>query len=66
VYADPENTGTPSFHALPAPDDPEIARVTAAVAKRIVRLLTRRGLLPEAGQLAQDPLQCDEPLLAGR
>jgi hypothetical protein len=64
VYADPENTGTPTFHALPAPDDQEIARVTAAVAKRIVRLLTRRGLLAEAGQLAPDPLQCDEPLLA--
>ncbi|MHC4787428.1 MAG: hypothetical protein ACYTE6_15840, partial [Planctomycetota bacterium] len=29
-----------------------------------VRLLSRRGLLPEAGQLAQDPLECDEPLLA--
>jgi hypothetical protein len=64
VYADPKNTGTPTFHALPAPADPEIARVTAAVVKRIVRLLSRRGLLPEAGQPAEDPLQCDEPLLA--
>jgi hypothetical protein len=50
VHADPRNTGGPTFHALSAPADQEIARVTAAVAKRIVRLLTRRGLLPEAGQ----------------
>jgi hypothetical protein len=64
VYADPEATGTPTFHTLPPPDDSEIARVTAAVAKRIVRLLTRRGLLPDDGQPTEDPLASDEPLLA--
>jgi hypothetical protein len=64
LYADPEATGTPTFHALPAPDDSEIARVTAALARRIVRGLTRRGLLPDDGQPTEDPLASDEPLLA--
>ena len=30
VYADPDDTGTPEFYPLPAPDDAEIARVAAA------------------------------------
>ncbi len=64
VYADPGNTGTPEFFALPAPDDEEIARVAAASAQGIIRLLERRGLLSASGEAAEDPLQDDQPLLA--
>jgi hypothetical protein len=64
VYADPDNTGTPEFFPLPAPDDAEIARVVAASAKGIVRLLERRGLLSDVGDSAEDPLRDEQPLLA--
>jgi len=64
VYADPEDTGTPRFFELPPPSDEEVARVTALVAKRIVRLLMRRGLLEEDGPPREDPLAQEEPLLA--
>ncbi len=52
------------FHPLPPPDDAEVARVTALVARRIVRLLERRGLGPRADPEEADPLPHDEPLLA--
>ena len=64
VYADPDNTGTPEFFPLPVPDDDEIARVAAASAKGIIRLLERRGLLSDHGTAAEDPLQDEQPLLA--
>ncbi len=64
VYADPDDTGTPEFYPLPAPDDEEIARVVAASARGILRLLERRGLLSDHGDAAEDPLQEEEPLLA--
>jgi hypothetical protein len=64
VYADPDNTGTPEFFPLPAPDDEEIARVAAASAKGIIRLLARRGLLSDYGEAAEDPLRGEQPLLA--
>ncbi|MCP4039502.1 MAG: transposase, partial [bacterium] len=64
VYADPEEQGSPQFFALSPPTDEEIARVTATLAKRIVRLLMRRGLLDEEGPPSADPLAEEEPLLA--
>ncbi len=64
VYADPDDTGTPRFFALSPPSDEEIARVTASVAKRVVRLLLRRGLLEQDGPPLADPLEEEEPLLA--
>ncbi len=64
VYADPGNTGTPEFFPPPAPTDEEIARVAAASAQGIIRLLERRGLLSDSGDAAEDPLQDEEPLLA--
>jgi hypothetical protein len=64
VYADPNHTGKPEFFSLPAPDDEEIARVAAASARGIIRLLERRGLLSDHGDAAEDPLQDGEPLLA--
>ena len=35
------------FHPLPAPDDAEVAGVTALVARRVARLLQRRGPGPQ-------------------
>jgi hypothetical protein len=52
------------FHPLPPPDDAEVARVTALVARRIVRLLERRGLGPRADPEEADRLPAEEPLLA--
>jgi hypothetical protein len=56
--------GRPRFHALPPPDDAEVARVVGQVATRIARLLERRGLGPEADPIDADPLSEKEPLLA--
>ncbi len=56
--------GQTRFHPLPAPDDVEVARVTTLVARRVVRLLARRGLGPEADAEDADALPRDEPLLA--
>jgi hypothetical protein len=64
VYAGPEDTGTPRFFALSPVRDEEVARVTAAVAKRVVALLIRRRLLEDNGPAAADPLAEEEPLLA--
>ena len=57
---------SPEFFPLPAPDDHEIARVAAATARGIIRLLERRGLLSDHGATAEDPLQDEHPLLAAR
>ena len=50
---------------LPPRDDDEIAGVTAAIAKRIVRLLKRRGLPADEGTPQEDLLLRHEALLAG-
>jgi hypothetical protein len=52
------------FQRLPPPDDVELARVTACIASRIVRLLNRRRLGPCADPDEADPLLRDQPLLA--
>jgi len=52
------------FQRLPPPDDAEVTRVTACIARRIVRLLERRGLGPRADPDEADPLLRDQPLLA--
>ena len=63
VYArGPE--GALRFHPLPPPEDAEVERVVGQVARRIARLLERRGLGPEADPSEADPLAEDEPLLA--
>ena len=51
------------FYPLPPPDDTEIARVVGQVARRIARLLERRGLRLEAGPLEADLLTEEQPLL---
>lgn len=50
--------------SLPPPEDAEVERVVGQVARRIARLLERRGLGPEADPSEVDPLAEDEPLLA--
>jgi hypothetical protein len=44
------------FQRLPPPDDSEVARVTACIAKKIHRLLERRGLGPQTTPEEADPL----------
>jgi len=61
VY-EPGSGQAPRFFQLPAPDDAEVARVAAQVARKLCRLLEREGLGPEAD--AADPLATEEPFLA--
>ncbi len=63
VYA-PDAMGSPRFYPLPPPDDAEVARVAAQVAKRIAHLLERRGLGEASDPAEVDPLSEAEPLLA--
>jgi len=52
------------FRRLPPPEDSEVACITERIARRVLRLLKRRGLVPEAGQEEADPFSREEPLLA--
>ncbi len=52
------------FRYLPAPDDDEIARITKQIAKRIERLIKRRGLGPDCEPAQADPLATNHPELA--
>jgi hypothetical protein len=63
VYA-PGPDGALCFRPLPPPQEAEVARVVSQVARRIARLLERRGLGPEADPLEADPLAEEQPLLA--
>ena len=63
VYA-AGSSGALRFHPLPPPDDAEVGRVAGQVARRIVRLLERTGLAPDADPGEADPLPDKEPLLA--
>jgi hypothetical protein len=52
------------FLALPPPDDAEVTRVAQRIATRLMRLLERRGLGPDADPSEADPLSLEQPLLA--
>jgi hypothetical protein len=55
--------GRPRFFPLPPPGDAEVERITRTLARRLQRLLERRGLLePDAPEA--DPLAGEAPLLA--
>jgi hypothetical protein len=56
--------GAPRFYPLPPPEDAEIERVVGQVARRIARLLERRGLGPDSDPTEADPLAEDQALLA--
>ncbi len=64
VYA-ADDDGDPQFQALLAPENQEIAQVTATLAERIPKLLQRRGLGPNSDPEESDPLLRDQPWLAG-
>ena len=53
--------GTPTFVRAPQLTDDDVQRIVETTAKRVVRLLQRRGVLEEGNV---DPLWEDEPLLA--
>jgi len=55
--------GTMRFHRVSAPTDADIARLVAAIARRLGRLLARRGLTVDAD--ATDPLAAESLALAG-
>ncbi|HEX5067053.1 MAG TPA: transposase [Myxococcota bacterium] len=63
VYARDES-GAARFHPLPPPDGDDVARVAGRIARRIVRLLERRGLHPQADSEGADTLTDRQPLLA--
>ncbi len=62
-----ERYGDPGmrFRLLPPPDNAEVRRVVLRVARRVGRLLERRGLGVGADPSEADPLGATQPLLAG-
>jgi len=56
--------GMPRFHPLPPPEDAEVSRVAADVARRLAGLLERHGLAAGADPTGADPLADRQPLLA--
>ncbi len=58
VYAGPAHDPGP-FLPLPPPETEDVARVMAGTARRVMRLLEKRGL-----EGSDDPLAGDDPLLA--
>jgi len=63
VYA-ADDDDHPQFQPLLAPEDEEIAQLTALLAERIPALLQRRRLGPEADPEEVDSLRRDQPWLA--
>ena len=62
-YAGGED-GRPEFHALPAPEDEDVLRLTTIVSQRVQSLLERRGLGPESDSEQADPLSQEDPAMA--
>jgi hypothetical protein len=62
VFA-PGADGTLRFHRLPPPGDADVARLVATIARRIGRLLLRRGLVDDSDTI--DPLAAESLALAG-
>jgi hypothetical protein len=52
------------FRPLPPPDDGEVLRVAARIARRLAHVLRKRGLDADDDRTEVDPLFRDEPLLA--
>jgi hypothetical protein len=62
VFA-PGADGTLRFHRPALPSDADVARLVATIARRVGRLLVRRGLMDDAD--ATDPLAAESLALAG-
>ena len=55
-----------AFHPLPPPTDDEVTRLLTTIRRRVLRLLRRRGLLPEEDTVeVADPAADMAPALAG-
>ena len=65
VFSLAADGGAVQFLVMPLPTDEEVARLLTAIRARILRLLTRRGLGPDADASPSDPLAEDSPVLAG-
>jgi hypothetical protein len=63
VYYKDEEGGI-RFHRLPPPSDSDVAQITERVARRVTRLLERRGMSPESEQGEADRFSMEQPLLA--
>ena len=63
VYVSSVPYEAPRFHPLPPPTDAEVARITAAIVRRVEKLLVQRGLLGDDASADPDPLEDEEPLL---
>jgi hypothetical protein len=63
VSTRPGSTARPGFHRRPPPSDEDIAAPLAGVARRVRRLLLRRGRWPYA-EAGRDPVAAQEPLCA--
>jgi hypothetical protein len=63
VY-DPDAAGGIRFIPLPPPDDAEVARVAARIARRLGKLLERHGMGTETDPGEIDSLYHEQPLLA--
>jgi hypothetical protein len=59
-----DDTRLVRFHKLAPPSDTEVLQLTERIARRVVRLLERRGLGLDTTQEEADPLAEEEPLLA--
>jgi hypothetical protein len=64
VYVSSVPYEAPRFHPLPPPTDAEVARITAAIARRVEKLLMQRGLFGQDASADPDPLDAEEPLLS--
>jgi hypothetical protein len=53
------------FHPLPPPTDTEVERLVTAIRARVLRLLARRGLGPDAEVDRADPVAEESLALAG-
>ena len=63
VYAEDEK-GNLIFHPVPPPSDEEVGRVAARIARRIERLMIRRGLAPQCNSSEGEAIENTQPLLA--
>ena len=59
----PGKDGTLRFHRLPPPSDADVARLVATIARRVGRLLLRRGLVDDDDTI--EPLAAESLALAG-
>jgi hypothetical protein len=63
IYA-PGPGGVPRFHPLPPPEDADVAKVAAQVARRLALLLERRDLGAGVDPVEADPLADPQPFLS--